>query len=79
MLFVIKVSRSEVISYFYGYKDRPRLVSHAHSSRGGNGGVVYKLYYDDRDRDWERSMTLKLAPSGALRGIVGYCGVLWIL
>ena len=44
---VAQVSRSEVISYFYGYKERPHLVSHAHSSLGD---VVYKLYYDDRNR-----------------------------
>ena len=42
-----KISRSEVTSYFYGYKHRPRLISHVHSSVGGD---VFKLYYDDRDR-----------------------------
>ena len=44
---VALVSRSEVISYFYGYKERPHLVSHAHFSLGD---VAYKLFYDDRDR-----------------------------
>ena len=51
------MTRAEVISYFYGYKDRPHLVSHVHSSLGG--GAVYKLYYDDRDRDRERSLKIR--------------------
>ena len=44
-----------MISYFYGYKDRPHLVSHVHSSLG----VANKLYYDDRDRDRERSLEMR--------------------
>ena len=44
---MVKISSSEVTCYFYGYRDRPRLISHVHSSVDVN---VFKLYYDDRDR-----------------------------